>query len=247
MMQGALLSRHRFTWKGLLQTTWPHLLLGSMCLGFGIMLQVVPTQPGQETGTRIAGIVAILGSLALLGVVPWRWLRGPSLVQVYEQGLAWQQGGRRQERSWDDVEKVYRKEVYVLQNNAKPSDWNRRSDLRLVFTDGTQVRFNHTLSDYNRLAASVQQATAERLLPRARAALQGSGVGFGSLQLSQEGVALGADVFPWETLSKVWAGNGFLGWYDSRGNKREVALKDIPNYSVLLRLLEERTPAASGG
>src|SRR5437868_1494085 len=74
MANWSLLSVHRPTCKGLLQTTWPLLVLGIMCLGFGVMMLFVPTKPGQETGTRIAGVVAILGSLALLGVAPWRWL-----------------------------------------------------------------------------------------------------------------------------------------------------------------------------
>src|SRR5262249_36066619 len=126
----------------------------------------------------------------------------------------------------------------------RPSDWNRRSDLRLVFTDGQETRFNHVLSDYNRLADSVEQVTAARLLPEARAALSGGGATFGALHLDDEGLRLGQEGFPWASLSKVWAGNGYLGWYDSRGNKREIALADIPNHRVVLRLLEERTKPA---
>jgi hypothetical protein len=242
-----LLSEHRPTGKGLLQTTWPHLTLGIMLLGFGVMMLFVPTKPGEETFTRIAGVIAILGSLALVGVAPWRLVRGPTVVRIYEEGLEWHQGGREHQRPWEEVREVYRKEQYILQNNARPSDWNRRSDLRLVFTDSQQTRFNHLLSDYNRLADSVEQATTARLLPEARAALAGGGATFGALHLDREGLQLGNEAFGWGNLSKVWAGNGYLGWYDSRGIKREVALADIPNHRVVLRLLEERTKPAGMG
>jgi hypothetical protein len=240
MANWSLITEHRSTGKGLLQSTWPILTLGGMLLGFGIMMLFVPTKPGQETGTRIAGVVCILGSLALIGVAPWRWMRSASVVRIYQEGLQWQRGGMEHRRSWEDVREVYRKELYVLQNNAKPSDWNRRSDLRLIFTDGEEMHFNHILSEYSTLANYVQQATAERILPVVRSAVDNAGVAFGPLRLEREGLTMGREVFPFASLSKLWVGNGFLGWYDSRGNKREIALKNIPNYPVLLRLLNER-------
>jgi hypothetical protein len=244
MTSWKLISEHRPTIKGLLQTTWPILLLAVTGVAFGVMMQFVRTKPGEETFTRLAGVVTLVGSVACLGVIPWRYVGVPRSVRVCEEGLQWTQDGRNHERTWDEVREVYRKELHVLQNGAKPSDWNRRSDLRLVFGDGKQTHFNHILSDYNRLAATVQEATASRLLPRAHAALNGAGVDFGPVQVSRAGLTTAAGNFPWQNLNKIWAARGFLGWYDVRGMKGEVALKDIPNYTVLLRLVQEMTAPA---
>jgi hypothetical protein len=166
------------------------------------------------------------------------------VVRLYQEGLQWRHAGRDHQRPWEDVREVYRKEVHVLQNNAKPSDWNRRSQLRLVFTDGEQSRFNHMLSDYNPLAEYVQRATSAILYPSARAAMLGTGADFGVFRLSREGLTIGSETVPWATLSKVWAGNGYLGWNDTRGYQRSFPLQEIPNYLVVLRLIEEMTQMA---
>jgi hypothetical protein len=114
MASWTLISEHQRTGKGLLQTTWPFLVLGAFILLFGIMLQFVRTKPGEETFTRIAGVVAIVGSLVLLGVAPWRFLQGAARVRVYKEGLQWRQGGREYERTWGEVPEVYRKEMHLL-------------------------------------------------------------------------------------------------------------------------------------
>jgi hypothetical protein len=203
------------------------------------MMQFVRTKPGEETITRIAGVVAMVGSLAVLGVAPWRLFQGASKVRVYKEGLQWRQGGSEQQRTWAEVLEVYRKEMHMLQGNARPSDWNRKSELRLVFADGSQASFNHILSDYNQLAGFVQQATAEHLLPLARESINSAGMTFGTIQLTREGLRLGRDVFPLATLRQLYVANGYLIWIDARGFKREVPLQDLANYPVLLRLLEE--------
>lgn len=243
MADWTLVSEHYRTGKGLLQISWPFLILGGFALLFGIMLEFVPTRPGQETITRILGIAGMIGGVVLLSVGPWRFLGVPATVRVYDQGLQWRHEGRDYQKGWDEVHEVYRKEMHVVHAGGRPSDWNRRSELRLVFTDGTEVRFNHVLSDYNQFAGYVQQASAERLLPAARAALDRSGAIFGRIHVSREGLTVGHEVTPWAAMNQVWVGNGYLGWYDTRGYKREFPLKDLPNYRVLLALLEEMRQA----
>lgn len=239
MTNWTLISEHRTTGKGLLQTAWPFLVLGGFALFFGVMMQFVRTKPGEETATRIAGVVAMVGALAVLGVPPWRFFQGADNVRVYKEGLQWQQRGSEQQRTWAEVLEVYRKEMHMLQGNARPSDWNRKSELRLVFADGSQTSFNHVLSDYSQLAGFVQQATTEHLLPPARESMHAAGMTFGSIQLTREGLRLGHDVFPVATLRQISVANGYLIWIDARGFKREVPLKDLANYPVLLRLMEE--------
>jgi hypothetical protein len=239
MSDWTLVSEHRPTPEGLVQTTWPFLLLGTFTFFFGIMLQFVRTKAGEETATRIAGIVALIGSVPLLGVAPWRFFQGPTSVRVHKEGLEWRKDGREHRRTWADVTEVYRTEIHMLQAGARPNDWNRRTELRLVFADGSEARFNHVLSNYNQLIGFVQKATTEHLLPRAREALHIGGVAFGAIRLTREGLSVGRDVFPFGALNQFYVGNGHLGWVDMGCFKHTFALKDLPNYMVLLTLLEE--------
>jgi hypothetical protein len=183
--------------------------------------------------------VSAMLALGLLGGTAWQALLSASPVQIFEEGLQWRQDGRDRQRGWDEVREVYRKELYRLQNGARPGDWNRHSDLRLVFSDGEQVRFNHSLSDYNRLAEYIQQTTAECLLPSARKGLDGPGASFGPVQLTRDGLRMGRESYDWATLTRLRVANGYLCWNDNRGRDRVVALKDVANYPVMLRLLDE--------
>jgi hypothetical protein len=244
MANWQIVSEHRRTFKGTLQITWPLLMLGVMSVGFAAMFMGIWSSRGHHTDMLIASGVCLFLAFGLLGGAAWKALSSASPVQVFEEGLHWRQDGRECQRSWDEVREVYRKELYRLQNGARPSDWNRHSDLRLVFTDGEEAHFNHSLSDYNRLAEFTQRATAERQLPLARKGLDGPGVNFGPLQLGREGLRQGHETFSWSALTRLRVANGFLCWNDNRGRERVLALKEVPNYPVLLRLLDEvRSPA----
>jgi hypothetical protein len=195
-------------------------------------------------------MVALIGTASLLGVLCWRFFHGVSSVRVYKEGLEWRQDEREHRRTWADVTEVHRREMHVFAAGGRPSEWNRRTELRLVFTDGSQIRFNHALSGYTLLAGYIQKATTEHLLPLAREALHNGGVAFGRIRLTREGLMVGLDVFPFATLDQMWVGNGHLGWVDTRCYKHSFPLKDLPNYTVLLGLFDEmrgasRLPTAS--
>jgi hypothetical protein len=239
MANWQVVSEHRRTLTGMLQTSWPFLLLGAMSLGFAAMFMGIWSSRQHTPDMLIASGVCVFLALGLLGGTAWMALRSASPVQVFEEGLHWRQDGRDGQRSWDEVREVYRKEMYRLQNGARPSEWNRHSELRLVFTDGGEAKFNHSLSDYNRLAEFVQHKTAARLLPLARKEFDSRGVAFGPLRVGREGMSLGSDLFPWPMLTSLRVRNGYLSWNDYRGAERFLPLKDLPNYPVLLQLLDE--------
>jgi hypothetical protein len=245
MANWQVLSEHRRTLKGMLQTAWPLLMFAIASLGFAAMFFSIWIGRKAQTDMLIASGVMQVIAIGLLGATAWKALLSASPVQIFEEGLQWQQDGRERQRGWDEVREVWRKELYRLINGARPSEWNRHSDLRVVFTDGEQVRFNHSLSNYNVMADFVQRATSERLLPAARRELSGPGVRFGSLQLSHEGLTLGNERLPWSVITNIRAGRGFLCVVDMRGKQHDIALQDVPNYPVLLKLLEEvRQPAS---
>jgi hypothetical protein len=200
--------------------------------------------PGQ-TDMLIASGVSLAIALALLGGAAWKALLSASPVQVFVEGLQWRRGGRERQRGWDEVREVYRKEHYRLVNGAKPSDWNRHSDLRLVFADGEQARFNHSLSDYNRLAEFLQRTTAEQILPAARKDINGQGARFGPILLSRDGLRMKDAALSWESVLGIRCKGGYLSVYDSRDEQYDVLLREVPNYPVLLRLMSEM-PQLSG-
>jgi hypothetical protein len=236
MANWQLVSEHRRTVKGMIQITWPYLLLGSGFLAFAAMTFNFRTRSKDQTDMLIAAGVGVLLTAGMLTGAVWSGFSSASPVQVFAEGLRW---GRGNQRGWDEVREVYRKEVYHLQNGAKPSDWNRHSLLRLVFADGQQARFNHSLSDYNRLAEFVQRVTIDRLLPVARSEFENSGLSFGTIHVSREGLSVNRSLLAWETVALVRAGNGNLTVYEENGKRHDFALKDLPNYLVLLRLLSE--------
>jgi hypothetical protein len=246
MANWQVISEHRRTTKGMLQNSWPLLMLGAFMLMFAAMFFSIRTRStGNGTDMIIASGVSVSIALALLGGGVWKALLSASPVHVFVEGLQWRQGGRDHQRGWDELREVYRKELYHLLNGAKPSDWNRHSDLRLVFADGEQVRFNHSLSDYNRLAEFLQSKAAEQVLPMARKDLHGQGVSFGPVYISREGLRLPDGALSWEAVLGVRCRGGYLSVYDSRNDQHDIQLREVPNYPVLLRLMSEM-PQLSG-
>jgi hypothetical protein len=245
MANWRVISEHRRTVTGMLQNAWPFLLLGSISLLFAVMFFLMRARSAGHTDMIIASGVCLVITLALLGGAAWKAFLSAAPVQVFVEGLQWRQDGRDHQRGWDELREVYRKELYRLVNGAKPSDWNRHSDLRLVFTDGQQVRFNHTLSDYNRLAEFLQSKAAEQVLPAARKDLGGRGVSFGPVYLSHEGLRLPDGALAWDSVLGIRCAGGYLSVYDNRDEQHDILLREVPNYPVLLRLMSEM-PQLSG-
>src|SRR5207244_10083008 len=92
------------------------------------------------------------------------------------------------------------------------------------------------------LAATVHGSTLAPLVPLNEAESRAGPVAFGPVTLRPEGVSLAGTTFRWEDveyslrgghLIVVPAGDRF-GW----GDRKEVALAEIPNFVVLLELME---------
>jgi hypothetical protein len=176
-------------------------------------------------------LAAALGCLSPALVAFFRRVRR---VEVHPDRLAWWTGAGPQEASWDKVASVRRLERIT-------NKWWYQTALTLTFTDESQVVFDHTLSGFRDLADRVQAFTAARLVPGKEAELRAGPVTFGPVTLRAEGVAVGDASFRWEGMNYsvsgghlivVPAGDNF-GW----GDRKEVALADIPNVLVLLELM----------
>jgi hypothetical protein len=248
MAKWVQVSKHEFTFGGLIKSSWPSLLLGFIFLPMGIGFLFIQGKEGEEWIGPVVATITLLGALALLAVAPWRFIRRVASARVYEQGISWHKGGSEEKYPWDEVREVYRTERHVLQGGEKPSDWNRTSDLRLVFSDGEEIRFNHMLSKYDRLANYVQQVTTRQLIPEALAELEEKdSVTFGPVEVSRDGLTIEEDFYPWKKVKRLVVGNGYLCCYHARDTSKDILLYKLPNYLVLFAVLEAvGKPVGSG-
>jgi hypothetical protein len=236
------LSKHSFSFGAWCSREGPGLMVAGICLPICvglIVMAVVATKPEEAAIGNATMVVSALGAVALAAWIVWMFLRHPASVRLYEDGFRWKYFGREYEYAWDEVSELYRSERVLNRT------W-RFGDLKLVFKDGAVAKFKNSLTGYDRLADTLQQATARALLPEARAALDGEGVDFGPVQLSREGVAVGDELYSFEKMKKIGIVNGHLV---CKAGKKEadVLLAKVPNYQLLLTLLGEmgHRPGAS--
>jgi hypothetical protein len=235
-------SRHTASWRSLAGMADNSVVL--MGLGGFFFLLLCPASAFGWAQSGADRVVLAALTLAAAGVFVGGLVTGlsrPRSVEVSPAGLAWTRRGRRRARRWDEVRQVFCSDVQFVNG---PGDASRRgarlTELRVVFRDGAAVRFNHSLSDYDGLVAGVQRAATAALLPAARRRLRAGGVDFGGIRLTAKGIAAAGKVLPWEKVERVWVGNGHLGWRSERGQARQLPLKDVPNYGVLLSLIREQ-------
>jgi hypothetical protein len=234
-----LLSKHPFNFAAWISFERLPLIGFTICLLLGVLMLVlyfvVPVKPGDEVGGSIAGVAGValtVAAVAFLGWLVWRFVSCPAFVRVYSDGLVWKHLGRETECGWEEVSEVYRSEQIY-------KGWHT-GEMKLVFTDGGQVKFNNFLHKYDQLADSIQQVQTERLLPECKTILkEGSAVAFGPIEVGPDDVTLDEDSFAWDKLKKVALINGYLVF---RGGKREreIKLSDVPNYALLFALLAEK-------
>src|SRR5262249_6862143 len=113
----------------------------------------------------------------------------------------------------------------------------------VVKTDrGLKGTFTHALPRWAKLAEALQMQTTMALGPAARAKFQaGDAVGLGPVKVSVRGIKVRDEVLHWDDVASIRIANGYLTIVP-HGRKSEghfVALGEVPNYLVLLKILEE--------
>jgi hypothetical protein len=232
-------SVHRFSLVGLLSRYGPFVLLFGLFAAIGLaLLALAIARP--EGLTILPGLICLAVALVCLGGPLYGFVRRHTRVEVSPEGLRWQ-GPHSGSCSWNDIRTVYRTEKIINQTF-------RLTELKLVLTNGEVVSFNHSLTDYDRLAEAVQQQAARALLGPLRQAAS-SQAEFGPVMLSPDGITIQGELLPWQDIQQHTVFNGSLlvstikypGWQG-----KFVALSEIPNYLVLLQLLDERIGVRPG-
>jgi hypothetical protein len=239
MAKWKLVSKHEFsplTFFAAYRINWwafPFLL------AFGILFFALPTRPSDQIYMWFFGGSLTLGAAATLGWPIYRWLSRVRSARVYEEGLRWRQAGPEFEYDWEAVTEVWRYEAELRIKNERSSAATRITDLRVVFDDRRAVCFSHVLTDYDQLAEFLQQAVAERQYGKAWAEMMRDGAAFGKLRLSQDGLRVGSRETSWPGVKRVRMENGHLLISYAKGKEDDISLHEIPNYSVLIALLQK--------
>jgi hypothetical protein len=84
---------------------------------------------------------------------------------------------------------------------------------------------------------------ANRLLPKKRSELAGTGAEFGAVTLGRDSITINGKSFPWSEVEQFTIVRGSMVVYPRsyQGLQcEEVILSALPNYLVLLHLLQEQ-------
>jgi Family of unknown function (DUF6585) len=211
------------------------LLLGGVFLYFGFARE--------ETWLYvIGGLVMAVGAACLVYVLV-NMNRGVRRVLLTEAGIRWEDDQAAHEEKWEDVREVYTKEIITR--------GDRITDVRVVFADGSEMKADNRLRKYDSLRRSLLSLSRRALLARKRRELADGQAEFGPVVLHPDGVQVKEDRKRWDELEQWTIRNGFLYIISTDPKDRygwETPLFNVPNYPVLLQLLEElwqaQTPPA---
>jgi hypothetical protein len=236
----------KFSFGRYVQAVWLFVLIGvgMLVVGVGGLATRGPKSP--ESALEL---LPLLGPIALLGaaVLVWcaaQFIARTSELKVAPSGMSWIKGGRRGFSDWTDVREVYRDDSYTVMAGARNSrsEWMRRAHVRIVFKNGTEVIFRQTLSNFDAVAAALQQYAAAAVFPEKSAEIERGGEAvFGRVAISTAGVRIGKTLRPWTEINYAIS-QGWLIVAPARDDfpieeRKDVALSTIPNYVALFVLL----------
>ena len=122
-----------------------------------------------QIGLSVMGCFISIPAIAGLYVL----LRGSPSVRVHDNGILHERGNQRVTALWDEI-----------------ASYTEHAACRVETKDGRVLEFGAAVSDYDEIAATIEQKTLERLLPQAESAIdRGSSVEFRTLPVDTLPVA----------------------------------------------------------
>jgi hypothetical protein len=221
-------------------------VLGAVLLaGLGMAMIVMPLSIiwfRAVAETFILFKLVILGLIFLSGAVflVQRAYRNRGLrVLVYPEGLVRLHRGEAQALFWDEVD--------LVSHKRPTGHWARFAQGKLVLTlkrsNGTELSFDDSLPDLQRLGTIVHRETLEHLLPRTLGAIDnGSGVTFGKVHLSRKGIHNSIETVAWTKLKPLRVENDRF-YIEKQGNWlpwHNGSISETPNFHVLQAVVKER-------
>lgn len=235
--EGGHRSEYQFSLQGFFEE-WRLIIPGAAMFVLIGVCMIGAMQKGKPQSVSWFGLICVLFGGGFIIYLTYRVL-AVRWVRLDDEGVNWGGAFGSHHRDWDEIEEVSRSEVRVVNRNAVSKS------MKLKFTDGSKVRFDQSLGDYDDLAASIQMTTGDLILQRKMQdfAEQGQAV-FGPVTVSDKGVEMKGEFFPWSNLGKYQIVNGHLILYALRGRRdagnKETRLSEIPNYPILLHFMDCR-------
>lgn len=175
-----------------------------------------------------------LGALILLN----SWRTWNLAVGLYEHGVAYRRRGPVQQFRWDDIDAVWQAVTKHYTNGV----YTGTTHLYTVQTrDGQKAVFNDQFGkSIDQLGRALQQASAERLLPRYWQGLQsGQKLTFGPLGLDRYKLYAGNKELPWNEIKAIKIERGVISVKKDKGwfNWASATVPQIPNFFVFYELV----------
>ena len=235
--------RGEFVLKSFLQRRGPVAIIGLIFLAIGAAVPIFRPNLMADRSNLAFDLAMIAGGLIVLGVFVAFYLRRIVFVEADPGGLRWQRGGSEKMKEWSDVARVYRKETYRGGRADDAPEADRSGHTRVEFTDGTAVTFDRVLGNYERVADAVQAMATAAVRPRKAADLQAGAAAFGPVTLRQAGVRVEKKEYAWGAVN-YGVVNGHLTVVPAKDDFKDrdihqVPLHQIPDYAVLLELMEQ--------
>ena len=216
------------------------LVLAPILIGAGVALEaaLIAVLHVHQHELLLLGVILILSGVMLL-VRAWR-NRGLRVL-VYPEGLVRCHPQKVQALFWEEIDQVCLKRSLGYHGAARI--WRGFLTLTVQTADGRRMVFDDSLPNLRQLAQIIQRETLPYLLPRATAAYEeGKALSFGKLILTQRGLSLDRIALPWSDVQKVKMGRTELLIFKKGKWTHSIRFAggDIPNFHVLVALLEQR-------
>jgi hypothetical protein len=221
---------YNFSLRGYLHKIGPGILMAAIFAALaagGFFLAL--TRP--NAGTTMPGLLMASFAVGFLVYSFAGFHKCIRRVEVFADGIRWQGPKGTGRLAWENVEAVYRSEIVL--------NGFRVSELKLVGRTGREVTFDLTIERYRELAGLIQGRSAESMRPRKREQAITCAAEFGPVRVSPAGVCVNGSLFPWESVTRCTIANGRLCFQFGGHGSQAVPLHTIPNYLVLLSLMDE--------
>ena len=217
---------------------------GRAAFGSALMVAIcaamifVATRAKDTSALYVAAIVFALPGLVFGCLLVTHIRRRVRRVLVLDRGFVVDHGSHAVAFPWAEINSVREIRSEVIAHGG----YHVESVLEVKRRDGKSVRLNTHYRDADALFEMIQATVLERLLPKAREALEaGRPVGFGPVRLTTQGFDDGGlQLLPWVEFAGFTVDKAFLT-IRKRGQKYDWfsrALRDIPNARVLVALLQ---------
>ena len=225
----------------------PLLAIGFVMVGGAlILLEIYLVQQvlAGEIRGKLAAIPWILpiliGFFLIRGIAN---LLNPIIVAVYPHGFAYQRGKQLDFCTWERIT------TFWSYRQCRPDTLNSYK-YWVTRDDGAVFAFKSSrLNDVDDLAGHIYSQVRDRLLAPALAAFQaGERVEFGPVAIDREGLTYRGEHLTWDQIEEASADTDSDFVVKKRGKTYawcELSTARIPNFSILLELLDERYGGAA--